>query len=158
MLYIDYYNNLAKKMKFWEQKSLTQMSEEEFEALCDNCARCCLIKLEDEETGKIYPSNVHCKLLNIDNCQCIDYENRHKIVADCIKLNVDNILSLSWIPKSCAYRLIAENKPLKWWHPLVSGSKDTVIKAGISIKGKTICESKIKPDEWENHIYEWNDW
>ncbi len=145
-------------MKFWEEKTLKEMSEEEFEALCDNCGRCCLIKLEDEDSNEIFPSDVHCKLFSPKNCLCTDYDNREKIVPDCVKLNADNISSLNWIPTSCAYRRIAENRGLASWHPLISGDKETVVKAGISVKGLTISEKEIKPEDWVDHITEWPEW
>ncbi len=145
-------------MVFWKEKTLDKMNHEEFEALCDNCGRCCLIKLEDEDSGEIMISDVHCRLFDAQNSRCLDYANRQKIVPDCIKLTPQNIKTLKWIPYSCAYRSLAEKRGLAKWHPLVSGDSETVVKAGISIKGRTICETDVKADEWIDHITQWPNW
>jgi len=142
-------------MNFWEEKSLGEMNDKEWESLCDGCARCCLIKLEDEDTGQIVTSDVHCKLMNEDDCSCTDYANRQVSVPDCIKLTPDNVGSISWMPVTCAYRRLVEGKGLAWWHPLVSGDRQTVVDAGISVKGRSVSEEKVKPDDWEDHIVGW---
>ena len=142
-------------MPFWEDKALRDMTAEEWEALCDGCGRCCLMKLEDEDTGQIYTSDVHCRLLDGESCRCTDYEHRHDRVPDCIRLTPDNIGTLHWIPRSCAYRRLAEGRGLAWWHPLVSGDPETVVAAGISVRGRTLSESKVAQGEWENHLAEW---
>ena len=112
------------------------MSQAEWESLCDGCGRCCLVKLEDEETGDIALTDIACRLLDNQRCKCKQYDTRHEIVADCVRLTPKNISQLKWMPKSCAYRLLAEGKDLAWWHPLISGDKETVHQAGISIQGK----------------------
>lgn len=145
-------------MAFWEEKTLEEMSPAEWEALCDGCGRCCLIKLEDEDTGTLITSDVRCKLLDGDTCACTNYPERQKIVPDCIKLTPNNVRDIAWIPTTCAYRRIAEGKGLAWWHPLVSGDPDTVVAVGVSVRGRTISEDKIGADEWENHIADWPDW
>jgi uncharacterized cysteine cluster protein YcgN (CxxCxxCC family) len=142
-------------MAFWDDKRLDEMSHEEWEALCDGCGRCCLLKLEDEDTLELYTSDVHCVLLDGHACRCTDYENRHKRVKDCIKLTPENVLTIDWIPKSCAYRRLAEGRGLAWWHPLVSGDPQTVVDAGISVKDRTVNEQSVKPGEWESHIADW---
>lgn len=143
---------------YWETKSLDDMSHTEWEALCDGCGRCCLIKLEDEDSGEIFNSDVHCRLLDSDTCQCTDYANRKSKVPDCIKLTPGNVRSIGWIPVTCAYRRIAEGKGLAWWHPLVSGDPETVVAAGVSVRGRTTAEQDVKPGEWEDHEVEWPNW
>ncbi|MHB1110980.1 MAG: YcgN family cysteine cluster protein, partial [Devosia sp.] len=116
-------------MAFWDEKTLEEMSPEEWEALCDGCGRCCLMKLEDEDTGEIYTSDVHCRLLDGESCNCTDYPNRLAEVPDCIKLSPQNVRTISWIPRTCAYKRIADGKGLAWWHPLISGDPETVVAA-----------------------------
>ena len=142
-------------MPFWEDKSLAQMTDVEWEALCDGCGRCCLLKLEDEDTGIIVTSDVRCRLLDGDTCGCKDYPNRLSLVPDCIKLDLDNVTSIDWIPQTCAYRRIAEGRGLAWWHPLVSGDPQTVIDVGVSVTGRTFAEDEVAPDEWEEHAVDW---
>ena len=138
---------------FWKEKRLTELSQEEWESLCDGCARCCMIKLEDIDTKKIAYTNIACKLLQTETCKCKDYQPRQRRVPDCIGLNAENIKNLNWMPSTCAYRLIAEGKELPWWHPLVSGKSDTVHIAGISVRGRTILENdNLNPNK---HIIDW---
>ncbi|HEY0920837.1 YcgN family cysteine cluster protein [Devosia sp.] len=145
-------------MAFWEDKILEEMSAEEWEALCDGCGRCCLMKLEDEDTGEIYTSDVHCQLLDGQSCRCSDYANRHARVPDCIKLTPENVRTVSWIPRTCAYRRLAEGRGLAWWHPLISGDPETVIDAGVSVRGRTVPEDSVPPGEWEQHVADWPEW
>ncbi|MBV1906448.1 MAG: YcgN family cysteine cluster protein [Pseudomonadales bacterium] len=141
--------------RFWETKTLSEMSAEEWESLCDGCARCCMIKLEDEDTQEIVYTSLVCKYLNQQSCRCTRYPDRHELVSDCVELNADLALEFSWLPKTCAYRVLAEGRSLEWWHPLVSGSGKTVHKAGISVRGKTISEHHVHPDAMEEHIINW---
>jgi hypothetical protein len=145
-------------MPFWEEKPLSAMSTEEWEALCDGCGRCCLLKLEDEDSGVIVTSDVRCQLLDGETCRCTDYPNRQSKVADCIKLTPENVTTISWIPMTCAYRRIAEGRGLAWWHPLISGDPETVVAAGVSARGRTFDEHEVRPDEWENHAVDWPEW
>ena len=145
-------------MAFWDDKSLEQMTTAEWEALCDGCGRCCLMKLEDEDSGEIYTSDVHCRLLDGESCKCSDYPNRLSMVPDCIKLNSENVRTISWIPTTCAYRRIAEGKGLAWWHPLVSGDPQTVVDVGVSVTGRTFLETEVDPDTWEEHAVDWPEW
>ena len=142
-------------MAFWDDKTLEEMTSAEWEALCDGCGRCCLMKLEDEDTGEIYNSDVRCRLLNGDTCKCSDYKNRQAKVKDCIKLTPQNVTEIDWIPRSCAYRRIAEGRGLAWWHPLVSGDPETVVTAGVSVRGRTVAEGEVVPGTWEEHVAEW---
>ncbi|HEY8595617.1 MAG TPA: YcgN family cysteine cluster protein [Devosiaceae bacterium] len=145
-------------MPFWTEKTLEEMTEAEWEALCDGCGRCCLIKLEDEDTGEIITSDVRCKLLDGETCRCSDYENRQERVPDCIKVTPDNIATIPWMPTTCAYRRLAEGRGLAWWHPLVSGDPETVVMAGVSIRNRTVSEEEVDADEWEDHAVDWPEW
>lgn len=138
---------------FWKNKSLSEMSQEEWEALCDGCARCCLHRLEDEDTQDIYFTNVHCRLLDTQNGRCTDYPNRSKRVPDCVTITLKALEDPYWLPKSCAYRLLAEGKPLLDWHPLVSGDPNSVITAGQRVCEHTICEDEA--DDLQNHLIDW---
>lgn len=130
---------------FWETKTLRQMNGQEWESLCDGCGLCCLVRFEDEETFEVIPTRVHCKLFDPDKCQCSDYANRKKYVPDCIKLTPGNIEALEWMPPSCAYRRLHEGKALPGWHYLITGDRETVHRAGVSIRGQTISELAL-PD------------
>ncbi len=142
--------------KFWDQKTLSQLSKPEWESLCDGCGRCCLNKLEDEETGEVFYTDVACKLLDLNSCRCSDYPNRVKCVPDCLVLGMDHPEYFNFLPDSCAYRRLHEGKSLPDWHPLVSGSADSMHQAGISIAGKCISEQHLHPDELEDRIIEFN--
>jgi hypothetical protein len=121
---------------FWRAKPLSAMSEAEWESLCDGCGRCCLVKLEDEDTGQFHYTDVACELLDGDACRCRDYPNRQDKIPDCVRLTPDGVASLPWLPSTCAYRLLAEGRDLPGWHPLVSGDPDGVHRAGISVRGR----------------------
>ena len=125
---------------FWETKTLEQMTAAEWESLCDGCGLCCLVRFEDEETGEIIPTRVHCKLFDPDRCRCTDYDNRKAHVPDCIKLTPGNVDALGWMPRSCAYRRLNEGKPLPRWHPLITGDPQSVHAAGVSVRGQTVSE------------------
>jgi uncharacterized cysteine cluster protein YcgN (CxxCxxCC family) len=144
--------------RFWERKRLLEMTEAEWESLCDGCGRCCLVKLEEEDSGEIYPTTVVCHMFDGDTCRCKDYPNRHRRVPDCLKLDATNVPQFSWLPRSCAYRRLAEGRGLAWWHPLVSGTPDTVVAAGISVKGRTQSEEGIAEDDLGDYIADWPEW
>jgi len=138
-------------LPFWERKTLDQLNDEEWESLCDGCGRCCLHKLEDIDTNELCFTNIACKLLDINNCRCMKYEERFKWVPDCISLKNDLQRSLKWLPSTCAYRLLAEGERLPDWHPLISKDPDSVIKAGISIKYLAQNENDVD-DDYQNHL------
>lgn len=139
---------------FWQRKSLNEMSADEWEALCDGCAQCCIIKFEDVDTKELFFTDVVCQYLDIPTCRCSAYRQRSQLVPTCLVLTPNLVRQLTWMPKTCAYRLLAEGKPLPWWHPLVSGNVDTVHLAGASVQGKVISEKGIPEDELEEHIKE----
>jgi uncharacterized cysteine cluster protein YcgN (CxxCxxCC family) len=136
--------------RFWEEKSLRAMTRDEWESLCDGCGKCCLNKLEDEVTGEIFPTNVACKLLNRREGTCRDYKNRRTYVPDCVRLTPAKLEQLEWLPSTCAYRLLAHGEPLPEWHYLISGSRETVHQAGISVRGWTVSEEDA--GDLEHHI------
>lgn len=136
---------------FWE-RPVESLSKAEWEALCDGCGKCCLHKVEDEDTGRIYPTNVACRLLDRTTGQCGDYKNRKRHVPDCLQLTPRKLLEIEWLPLTCAYRLRAEGLPLPGWHYLVSGDRNAVHEAGQSVRGWTISENDAGP--LENHLVE----
>jgi uncharacterized protein len=141
---------------FWKGRALEDFSKEEWERLCDGCGRCCLVKLEDEDTGDIHFTNVGCKLLDGKTCRCTDYHQRRRRVRDCVKLTPKDVRSLKWLPPTCAYKLIADGQDLKWWHPLVSGSTKTVHEAGISVKAKVAAsETDVPVEDLPDFIVSW---
>jgi uncharacterized cysteine cluster protein YcgN (CxxCxxCC family) len=140
---------------FWEEKTLEQMNSTEWESLCDGCARCCMIKLEDEDEGTVYHTSLVCHLLDIDACRCTNYSRRHELVKDCIEFTADLAAQLAWLPKTCAYRRLAEGLPLLPWHPLVSGDPESVHQAGISVRDRVIPVQMIHEDEQFDHIVDW---
>jgi hypothetical protein len=137
---------------FWKRKTLDEMSAEEWEALCDGCARCCLIKLKDEDTGELAYTRIACKLLDIGACRCSSYADRTVKVPDCVALTPESAASLRWLPKTCAYRRVANGEDLDWWHPLVSGRAESVHEAGVSIRGFAVSERKIRAGRFERFI------
>lgn len=137
---------------FWKNKTLGQLTPAQWEALCDGCGRCCLQKLKNPTTGKVYYTWVACHLLNIETCRCDHYDLRRLLVPDCLELTPGNISRLHWLPRTCAYRLVAAGKELPFWHPLVSGTPETVHTAGISIRHRAISEQYVHPDDVENFI------
>jgi uncharacterized cysteine cluster protein YcgN (CxxCxxCC family) len=159
---------------YWKRKTLAEMTESEWEGLCDGCGRCCLVKLEedlDEETDasdetdsagkrrdnpRIWYTDVGCRLLDSATCRCRDYENRSQQVPDCVRLDPQVVEEIGWLPPSCAYRLVAEGRDLYWWHPLVSGDPDTVHQAGVSVRGRvSASEDDLTFDEIEERIVSW---
>jgi len=142
---------------FWQHKSLAEMTTQEWESLCDGCGRCCLNKLEDIDTGELHFTNIACRLLDADSCRCQDYPQRKKLVPECLVLDIEQVKTSTALPASCAYRLLAEGKPLFDWHPLVSSDPETVHNANISVRGKTISEEFVHIEQFEDHIVDWFD-
>jgi uncharacterized cysteine cluster protein YcgN (CxxCxxCC family) len=140
---------------FWRRKPIEKLNQKEWEALCDGCGKCCLNKLEDEDTGHVALTRVACRLLDDSNCRCAHYENRHQFIPECIVLSPDTIAQHAyWLPQTCAYRLVAEGQDLPQWHPLISGRADSVHEAGVSVQGMTVSEFDTPEEDWEDHIIE----
>ncbi len=139
---------------FWQTTALADMDEAQWEAVCDGCAKCCLVKLQDEDSGELAFTNLACRQLDLGTCRCKDYERRTQVVSDCVKLTKDNLAQIDFMPPSCAYRLLNEGKDLPDWHPLVSGTPASVVEAGMSVHGRVIPENEGDEDA-ENHVVVW---
>jgi uncharacterized cysteine cluster protein YcgN (CxxCxxCC family) len=140
-------------LPFWKTLTLAQMNHEQWESLCDGCAKCCLQKLEDTDTGEIYFTNIVCRLLDLNTCRCTRYKERSSLVPDCVDVTLNVLQDPYWLPATCAYRLLAEGRDLPPWHPLVTGSQQTVNTSGNSIQGRVVLETEA--DDWEYHLIDW---
>ena len=146
----------TKKDYFWKHKSMDEMSESEWESLCDGCARCCLQKIDFIDIKKLYYTAVSCKYLDSEKCQCTQYKKRHELVPDCVKVTPDMLRDdCTWLPKTCAYRRVAEGRDIPRWHPLKTGRPESVHEAGISVRGKTISEEDVPEDALDDYIIHW---
>ncbi len=151
----DPINRAGLRDRFWEKVPLKNLAPKEWEALCDGCGKCCLNKLEDPDTGEVAFTRVACRLLDGETCHCGQYDIRLQFVPDCVHLTPQNISKIAyWMPSTCAYRLVYDGKPLYDWHPLISGSAQTVHDAGQSVRGWTVPEFEVPEEEWEDHIIE----
>jgi uncharacterized protein len=140
---------------FWRTTPLDRMTEAQWESLCDGCGRCCLLKLEDEDTGEIAYTDVHCRLYDPATCRCGNYALRKRLVSGCIVLTPENIHEIKgWMPSTCAYRLLAEGRPLPAWHPLVTGDPASVARAGIAMRDMTVPEYEVDEDDLPDHVIE----
>ena len=142
-------------MRFWEEKSLAEMTRDEWESLCDGCARCCLHKLEDEDTGEVFYTDVVCQYLEQSNCRCQEYQQRNILVPNCVWLKPEDVEAFHWLPNTCAYRLVAEGQPLAPWHPLISGRRSSVLEAGIAVTHRCISEARVAEEDFEDRIIHW---
>ena len=143
------------ELPFWQIRPLSELSRNEWESLCDGCGKCCLIKLVDDVTDDLHYTSVACRLLDCNTCRCGNYPERQSIVEDCLALSPELVETLPWMPSTCAYRLLHEGKPLLWWHPLVSGSRETVHQAGISVRGRVIPEDIVPDEALIDYIVDW---
>jgi uncharacterized cysteine cluster protein YcgN (CxxCxxCC family) len=142
---------------FWETKTLAEMSDTEWESLCDGCGRCCLHKLEDEDSGEIFFTSVSCQLLDTYECRCTKYSQRLQYVPDCIVLKPRQLAGSSALPTSCAYRRLAEGRGLPDWHPLLSGDVESVHRAGMSVRERVISETEVDEKNLEDYLLDWPD-
>ncbi len=140
---------------FWQRKRLEDMSPTEWESLCDGCGQCCLVKLEDEDTDEVYHTDLVCRYMDSDSCRCTVYPERLKKVPGCTVLSVGTVADYSWLPRTCAYRTLAEGRPLPDWHPLRSGDPNSVHEAGVSVRHRVISEAEVPEGDWEEHIIHW---
>jgi len=138
---------MSKENNFWETKTLEQLDVDEWEQLCDGCGLCCLVKIEDEDSGEVFTTTVSCSQLDIENCRCKDYQNRLATVEMCTAISLENIAELHWLPASCAYRCLHEGGNLPDWHPLITGDKDSVHQSGLSAKWFALSEDYIHPEQ-----------
>lgn len=139
--------------RFWEQTPLAEMDAAQWESLCDGCGKCCLHKLEDEDSGEVYVCNVACHLLDIEACRCSDYAARQRLVSACTVLTPERIAEFQWLPETCAYRLLAQGRPLFDWHPLISHDPQSVHAAGISVRGRVVSETEV--EDLQQHLTDW---
>ncbi len=137
---------------FWKSKSLSEMSQEEWESLCDGCGRCCLEKLEDPDTGDVSYTSVTCPHMDTWECRCLSYNERSIIEPECLLLTPNNLENIIWMPLTCAYRYLMEKKDLEWWHPLVSGRPESVHEAGISVRNKVISGLFVLPEQLDAYV------
>ncbi len=141
------------KQPFWQTKTLKEMNQDEWESLCDSCGKCCLNKIEDEDTNEIFFTSVVCNLIDLKTCRCTQYQNRTHLVPDCKDIKAEKYLQYDWLPTTCAYRLVAENKDLPSWHPLITGNPESVHEAGVSIRSYAITEDDA--NDLVEHVIEW---
>lgn len=141
------------EVPFWRRKTLGQLSEAEWESLCDGCGQCCRVKLQDQETGIISSTAVACRLLDLETCRCSDYPRRHEEVPSCLRLTAETVPRLAWLPETCGYRRVAEGKDLEPWHPLRSGDPEGVHRAGISVRGQVLSEADV--GDLEALLHDW---
>jgi uncharacterized cysteine cluster protein YcgN (CxxCxxCC family) len=143
-------------LPFWETLSLDEMTEAQWESLCDGCGRCCLQKLEDEQSAEVWFTRVSCRLLNTDTACCTDYPNRFAKVHDCLSVRPLTEEKINWLPASCAYRKLHLGEKLENWHPLVSGRPESVREAGISVAGRCISETEVPVNDYLHHLIHWD--
>lgn len=141
--------------RFWETVPLSKMSPAEWEALCDGCGKCCLHKIEYEDTGEVEFTSVACRLLDGQTCRCTQYPIRHQFVPDCVTLTARKLPDVAyWLPQTCAYRLLHFGEALYEWHPLISGDPDSVHRAGMSMRGRTVPEFEVDEEDWDDYVIE----
>lgn len=140
---------------FWLTTQLEDMSKTQWESLCDGCAKCCLVKLEDEDTGEVAYTNVVCHYMDENNCQCTQYQDRHELVPNCVWLKPSMVEEFFWLPETCAYRLVSQGDDLPYWHHLKSGSRNTVHEAQASVKGRVLNEKYIPDEELQEYVVHW---
>lgn len=141
--------------RFWETKTLEELDGEEWEALCDGCAQCCRLRFRERETDPVVTTTLVCALLDLPTRRCTNYPKRHELVRDCVELTPENARTFDWLPETCAYRRVAEGRELEDWHPLISGTRETVAQAGVSVSDQVISAANVHPDDIATNILKW---
>jgi uncharacterized cysteine cluster protein YcgN (CxxCxxCC family) len=141
--------------EFWKTKRMEGLNPQEWESLCDGCSQCCLYKLQEDQDGNVRFTNVVCRYMDMDTCACTDYIHRHQNVPDCIYLTPKLAREVDWLPKTCAYYLVAHGQDLPWWHPLKTGDPDSTKRAGASVYGKVVGETDVDPEDLEDMVVDW---
>ena len=143
------------RTRYWETVPLKKMTSPEWEALCDGCGKCCLNKIEYEDTGEVEFTRVACRLLDGTSCRCSSYDNRHQFVPECVRLNPKTLSKVAyWLPKTCAYKLLHDGNPLPDWHPLITGDPESPHRAGMSVRGWTVPEFEVDEEDWDQDVIE----
>lgn len=150
-------HKIIQGLPFWKTKKLGEMSDLEWESLCDGCGKCCLFKIEDTDSAQVFYTDIACRMLDLNNCRCKIYEHRFEVIKDCLSLTYQKLQEIDWLPESCAYRRLAEGKDLAWWHPLVSGNPETVRQAGISVCDRAVPELSVDLLAIDDHVVDWFD-
>jgi uncharacterized protein len=145
----------ARSSPFWKSQALAALTPGQWESLCDGCAKCCLRKIEDADTGVVYFTNLACRLLDLATCRCSRYAERTRWVPECVPVTLELLANPYWLPSSCAYRRLAEGRKLPHWHPLVCGDPQAVHRSGHSVYGKAVSEAE--DDDWQRHLTDWVD-
>jgi uncharacterized cysteine cluster protein YcgN (CxxCxxCC family) len=151
-------SKVGQSARYWEQANLKRLTRSQWEALCDRCGRCCLEKLADPKTGKVFYTSVPCRLFDPVKCACREYNRRTSLIKSCLALKPDSWRAFRWLPRTCAYRLLAEGQPLPWWHPLVSGDPASVHAAGISLRNRPLQRPPRGKTRLEDYIVHWGIW
>ena len=147
----------ANDIPFWKRKALSELSAQEWESLCDHCGRCCLVKLQDEDSGEIHYTRVICALYDRANGGCMAYGTRHELMPDCLRLTPETVRDIPWLPRTCAYRCLAEGRDLPAWHPLMTGDPRSVRRAGVSVLGRVVSEREVREEDLPDYIHHWHE-
>ena len=141
--------------RFWETKTLEELDADEWEALCDGCAQCCRLRYQDSDTAPVVTTTLVCSQLDLTSRRCTNYPRRHELVPNCVELTPDTARAFDWLPETCAYRRLAQGLPLEDWHPLISGTVDSVVKAGVSVAGQVVSATDVHPADIEANLLKW---
>lgn len=147
-------SDLDVRENFW-QLPLEELNDHEWELLCDGCGRCCLKKIQDEDSDEVFWTRITCRYLDQSSCRCTDYSERSTLFPSCLNVRQMYHQNRNWLPSTCAYRLRDEGKPLYEWHPLIAGSRELMLAKGISVKNRCLSEDNVHPDGYQEHVINW---